>query len=47
MDVSRKHFTNIEPGKEFSKGPMNMFVNVLEYPPADFKGVVRVNFDTL
>jgi hypothetical protein len=47
MDVSRKQFTNIEPGKEFSKGPMNMFVNVLEYPPADFKGVVRVNFDTL
>ena len=26
---------------------MNMFVNVPEYPPADFKGVVRPNFDTL
>jgi hypothetical protein len=47
MDVSRKQFTNIEPGKEFGKGPMNMFVNVPEYPPADFKGVVRSNFDTL
>jgi hypothetical protein len=47
MDVSRRVFTNIEPGKEFGKGPMNMFVSVLEYPPADFKGVVRVNFDTL
>jgi hypothetical protein len=47
MDISRKQFTNIEPGKEFGKGPMNMFVNVPAYPPADFKGVVRSNFDTL
>ena len=47
MDVTRKQFTNIEPGKEFGKGPMNMFVSVPEYPPADFKGVVRANFDTL
>lgn len=47
MDVTRKQFTNVEPGKEFGKGPMNMFVNVPEYPPADFKGVVRSNFDTL
>jgi hypothetical protein len=47
MDVSRKQFTNIEAGKEFGKGPMNMFVNVPAYPPADFKGVVRSNFDTL
>jgi hypothetical protein len=47
MDVTRKQFTNIEPGKEFGKGPMNMFTNVPEYPPADFKGVVRSNFDTL
>jgi hypothetical protein len=47
MDVSRKTFTNIEPGKEFGKGPMNMFVSVPEYPPASFKGVVRSNFDTL
>ena len=47
MDITRKQFTNIEPGKEFGKGPMNMFVNVPAYPPADFKGVVRPNFDTL
>jgi hypothetical protein len=47
MDITRKQFTNIEPGKEFGKGPMNMFVNVPEYPAADFKGVVRSNFDTL
>src|SRR5271154_900296 len=47
MDVTRKQFTNIEPGKEFGKGPMNMFVSIPAYPPADFKGVVRTNFDTL
>jgi hypothetical protein len=47
MDISQKQFTNIEPGKEFGKGPMNMFVSVPEYPPASFRGVVRSNFDTL
>jgi hypothetical protein len=47
MDVTRRQFTNVEPGKELGKGPMNMFHNVPEYPPADFKGVVRPNFDTL
>ena len=47
MDITRKQSTNIEPGKEFGKGPMNTFVNVPAYPPADFKGVVRSNFDTL
>jgi hypothetical protein len=44
MDVSRKQFTNATT--DF-KDPMNTFVNVAEYPPADFKGVVRSNFDTL
>ena len=47
MDVTRRQFTNIEPGKELGKGPMNMFNNVPVYPPANFKGVVRPNFDTL
>jgi hypothetical protein len=47
MDITRKQSTNIEPGKEFGKGPMNIFVNVPEYPTAEFKGVVRSNFDTL
>src|SRR5215470_9784135 len=47
MDLTRKQFTNIEPGKEFGKGPMNMFTNVPEYPPANVKTVVRSNFDTL
>jgi hypothetical protein len=47
MDLTRKQFTNIEPGKEIGKGPMNMFVNIPEYPPATMKTVVRPNFDTL
>jgi hypothetical protein len=46
MDLTRKQSTNIEM-KEFGKGPMNTFVSVPAYPPADFKGVVRSNFDTL
>jgi hypothetical protein len=47
MDLTRKQSTNIEPGKEIAKGPMNMFVSVPTYPPADIKLVVRPNFDTL
>jgi hypothetical protein len=47
MDITRKQSTNIEPGKEIAKGPMNTFVNVPAFPPADLKVVVRVNFDTL
>lgn len=47
MDLTRKQFTNIEPGKQPGKGPMNAFANVPAYPPADFKAVVRPNFDTL
>ena len=33
MDITRKQSANIEPGKEFVKGPMNTFVNVPTYPP--------------
>jgi hypothetical protein len=47
MDITRKQSTNAEPGKEFGRGPMNMFTSAREYPPGNFKGVVRVNFDTL
>jgi hypothetical protein len=47
MDLTRKQSTNIELGKEVGKGPMNAFTNVRAYPPGDYKGVVRVNFDTL
>jgi hypothetical protein len=47
MDVTRKQFTNVEPGKEFGRGPMNTFQSMPAYPAATDKGVVRYNFDTL
>ena len=48
MDVTRKQLTNVEAlGKVPFHGPMNAMVNVPAYPPAEFKGVVRPNFDTL
>ncbi|SDR23446.1 Uncharacterized conserved protein [Rhizobiales bacterium GAS191] len=47
MDLTRKQLTNVEPGKAALGGPMNMFINIPTFPPADFKAVVRPNFDTL
>ena len=47
VDITRLQSTNIEPGKEFGKGPMNTFVHIPAFPPADLKLVVRINFDTL
>jgi hypothetical protein len=47
MDITRRQAINIEPGKKPGQGPMNMFNNIREYPTADFKIVVRPNFDTL
>jgi hypothetical protein len=47
MDVTRKQLTNKVPGPGVFGGPMNMFINVPAFPPADFKEVVRPNFDTL
>lgn len=46
MDLTRKQSTNLNQ-PETGKGPANLFVNVPAYPPADYKGVVRSNFDTL
>jgi hypothetical protein len=47
MDLTREQLTNMEPAKGALGGPMNTFANVLAYPPADMKVVVRPNFDTL
>ena len=47
MDVSRRQFTNIEPGKMLGRGPMNTLSHMRAFPPADFREVVRPNFDTL
>jgi len=47
MDVTRRQATNIEPGKMVGRGPANTFSHIRAYPSADFKEVVRPNFDTL
>jgi len=47
IDLTRLQFTNVEPGKEPMKDPINMFANAPEYPTADMRVVVRPNFDTL
>ena len=47
MDTSRRQAVNIEAGKVFGRGPMNAFTHVPTFPPADFRDVVRPNFDTL
>jgi hypothetical protein len=47
MDVTRRQCTNIEPGREPGKAPMNLFASIPAFPPADLKAVVRINFDTL
>jgi hypothetical protein len=47
MDVTRRVMTNAEPKPNSPTGPMNMFHHLRAFPPADFKDVVRPNFDTL
>ena len=47
MELTRLQSTNIEPGKMPGRGPMNEFIHIREFPDADFKVVVRPNFDTL
>jgi hypothetical protein len=47
MDVTRRVITNVPPGKMPGLGPHNMFHNFEQFPSADFKAVVRPNFDTL
>lgn len=47
MDVTRQQLTNIEPGKMPGRGPMNAFSHMKAFPAADFREVVRPNFDTL
>jgi hypothetical protein len=37
----------VEAGKVFGRGPMNAFTHIPVFPPADFRDVVRPNFDTL
>lgn len=47
MDVTRRTSTSIPAGERPGFGPMNAFTHLREFPPGDFKEVVRPNFDTL
>jgi hypothetical protein len=47
MDVSRRVLTNFAPGAKQGMGPMNRFAHMRAFPPADFREVVKPNFDTL
>jgi hypothetical protein len=47
MDITRRVITNAEPKSGSAAGPMNMFHHLRAFPTADFKDVVRPNFDTL
>jgi hypothetical protein len=47
MDTTRRQATNIEAGLLMGRGPINTFTHVRQFPPADFRDVVRPNFDTL
>ncbi len=47
MDITRKQVTNLEADKIPGFGPANEFHHIRAYPTADFKAVVRPNFDTL
>ena len=47
LDITRRVAINNEPGKKMGLGPANLFNNFTAFPTADFKTVVRPNFDTL
>ena len=47
MDISRRQGSNVPSGKLPGFGPMNTFSSFKEFPDANFKAVVRPNFDTL
>ena len=47
MDVTRRVTTNVPAGQSQMYGPANAFSNLQAFPTADFRAVVRPNFDTL
>jgi hypothetical protein len=48
MDFTKAQITNVSKvGEKPMHSPMGTFVHVRSFPPADFKAVVRPNFDTL
>jgi hypothetical protein len=48
MEFTRRQMTNVkQPGDRVGRGPADVFVNLPAFPPADFRDVVKPNFDTL
>jgi hypothetical protein len=47
MELTRRQMTNLPAGQRPGFGPAGEFAHVRQFPPADFKVVVRPNFDTL
>lgn len=47
MEVTRRQAVNTEADAKPGFGPPNAFHHIREFPPADFRSVVRPNFDTL
>jgi hypothetical protein len=47
MDITRMQALNATAGSSLVAGPPNQFHHVRAFPTADFRGVVRPNFDTL
>lgn len=47
MDVTRRVMTNVPAGVKEGVGPMNTFHHMRAFPTANFRDVVRPNFDTL
>jgi hypothetical protein len=47
MDLTRRQMTNAEAGARPAFGPPNEFHHIRQFPPADYRAVVRPNFDTL
>jgi hypothetical protein len=47
METTRRIISNVPAGQKPGFGPMNWFTHRRAFPPGDYKGVVRPNFDTL
>jgi hypothetical protein len=47
MEVTRRQAVNLAAGVKPGFGPPNEFHHIRAFPPADFRAVVRPNFDTL
>ena len=47
MEVTRRQMTNVPAGERPGFGPPNEFEHLRQFPPAEFRAVVRPNFDTL